>query len=531
MATSPRRIGVVEWGCLLVLAALPAGALVWFALRGADAGLSWTGTDGGVVVDFMQYVDWIRQSADHGLVGDLYGLDPPHHVFLHPGVLLSGLVTRAGVDPVISYLLWTPVAVLVVWAGARSFVGRHLTRPGDRRLGLVLALFAVSPTAAAVGWFGHLGNAFDRFGTVLLAGEMWSGTQLWGYVFAAIAVGLVPLALVAYERGRSGDRRRLAQAALAGGLAAWLQPWQGATLVLVLVAAETVLLLRARAGRRDALDRLRILAIPAACTLAPLVYYFLLSQLDPSWENAGRVNRIFPPRGAWWIVPLTLLPVAPALLAYRLPAPRFGDVALRAWPLVALVLYLVPGVTFPSHSWQGVQFPLAVLLVLALRARLGTRPIPALVVVLALGVLVVPGTLHRLWALRGTVRSQTQAWYLEPGERAALRFLARAPGPGGVFADEYLGALVPALTGRATWVGAVSWTPRYFERRANARELSLGQLPVARARRLVGGSGARWLLTSCRDTGVGRWLGPAVGMPRRFGCAVVYPVRAFRAPS
>ncbi len=526
------RPGWVEWGSLIALAGLPAGALAWLALKGAHDGRSFTGADAGVVVDFMQYVSWIRQAADHALAGNLFGLAPPRHVFLHPGLFLSGLLTRAGLDPVVSYLLWTPVAVLVVWVGALALVSRHLGRRGDRRLALVLALFAASPTAAVMGWAHWPGHGFDWFAAVLIGGEMWAGTQLWGYMFAALAVGLVPLALVAYERGRHGERRMLWAAAAAGGLSAWLQPWQGATVVAVLLVSEGVLLARARARVPVVRARLKALALPVGAALAPLAYYFVLSKVDPSWELAGRVNRVFPPRGSGWVVALTLLPFAPALLAYRLPAPTFGDVALRAWPLAALGLYLVPGITFPTHAFQGAQYPLAVLLVLALRRRVGVGRLPAAVVALALILFVGVGTAHRLWAFQGTVRSETQTWFLAPGERDAMRFLAASPRPGGVVADERLGALVPALTGRGTWVGAVSWTPDYFHRVPAARELTTGVLAPRAARRLVHRSGARWVLTGCRDIDLARVLAPLTGPPRRFGCAALYavPPRLLLAP-
>ena len=125
----------------------------------------------------------------------------------------------------------------------------------------------------------------------------------------------MPLGLLAYERGRAGGGRRpLVLAAGCGLVAAWLQPWQGATLILVLVGAE---LLSLRRGRAAAPRRGADLALPVAATAAPLVYYWVLSRSDASWELAGVVNDF--PRWPWWVTVLGLL-AAGSSRRLRLPA-------------------------------------------------------------------------------------------------------------------------------------------------------------------------------------------------------------------
>jgi hypothetical protein len=147
---------------------------------------------------------------------------------------------------------------------------------------------------------------------------MWSGQYLWGYLMTAIAVFLMPLVLLAYERGRLG------WAASGAFLVSWLQPWQGATLAFIVIAVGGWRLARGpeRPSSRATLVFLAAVAVPA-------VYYFALSRLDPAWELAGRSNAA----GAmpewswpWWAVVLTLAPLAaPAALAYRLPAPTWQE--------------------------------------------------------------------------------------------------------------------------------------------------------------------------------------------------------------
>ena len=255
-----------------------------------------TGSDGFLVADPLQYLDWARQAGEHGLIGNRQDLAPGDRAFLHPGLLISGGLWRLGLGPALAYLIWKPVAVGVLFAGTLGLVRRFLDRRDDRRLALVLALFACSPVAAIVGW-GGIGGAGDKLQVDFITGELWSGAYLWGYLFTAIAVGLLPLALLVYERGRDGGGGRwLALAAAGGLLCSWLQPWQGATFAFVIAGAELV---QWRRGGRP-LAAARDLAGPVAATAAPLVYYALLARFDPAWELAGAVNDM--PRWSWWVL-------------------------------------------------------------------------------------------------------------------------------------------------------------------------------------------------------------------------------------
>jgi hypothetical protein len=156
---------------------------------------------------------------------------------------------------------------------------------------------------------------------------------------------------------------------------------------------------------------------------------------------------------------------------------------------------------------------------------LGWAARPAFVAA-GLALMVVPGTLWRADNLRGAVQVGRQPYFLEPGEHAALRQLAREPDAGGVLSAYYLGQAVPAYTGRETWVGAVSWSPSFADRRKAADRLFAGRLDPARARALVRRSGARWLLADCRARPPSSArLGGVTEAPRRFGCATLWRVR------
>jgi hypothetical protein len=376
--------------------------------------------------------------------------------------------------------------------------------------------------AAAVGWSGIASN-HDRLKLDFVAGEIWTGNYLWGYTFTAIAVALVPLGLLAYERGRSGSARLLAAAAAAGLFCSWLQPWQGATFALVVASSEALLALRGRwLGAAHALRS----AVPVLLAAAlPLVYYLILSHADRAWELAGTANDVghLP----LWAMFLCLAPLAiPALFAYRDPAPDFGSVGLRIWPFAALAVFYLPAGTFAAHALQGLTIPLAVLAVLALRGWLGERPLTPLLGVSIAAILVLPGLAYRVDQLRGAVKQGLQPYFLEPGEHDALRQLERLPEDGGVLTTFFSGQAIPAYTGRPTWIGASSWTPNFKARKIAADRLFAGELNPIEAERLVRRSGVRFLYSDCQGhpdiTGI---VGSFTEPPVRFGCATLYRVR------
>ncbi len=519
MSTNSPRLTRADLLILAALFALSMAVLAGLLVRVWIHGGLVTGSDGYLVVDQLQYLNWLRQAGHHIAVANLYDLAPGPHSFVHPGVVISGLLNRAGLGIVAAYMVWKPVAVAALFAGSLLYVRRFIERPSDRILALVLALFTASPVSAIVGW-GHIGSAGTKFNFDFIGGELWPGTYLWGYLFSAIAVGLVPLGLLAYERGRGGGGTRwLGWAAAAGLFASWLQPWQGATFALVILVAEVV------KRRHELLAAARDLALPLAATAAPLIYYFVLSKSDASWKLADAVNDFG--RWPWWVTVLGLAPLAvPALFAYRLPAPDFGALALRVWPLAGLVIFYQPAGTFPFHAIQGLTLPLAVLAMLALRSWLGERPLPALLAVAIAAVLVIPGTVYRADNIRDAVAKGFQPFFLTPGEHDALAYLDHQPERGGVLAPVYSGLLVPAYTGRETWVGAGSWSPDFAQRQQLAEQLFAGQLSPAAAERVVRDSGARFLYSDCHGrANIAPIVSGFTDPPRRFGCATVYRVK------
>ena len=109
-------------------------------------------------------------------------------------------------------------------------------------------------------------------------------------------------------------------------------------------------------------------------------------------------------------------------------------------------------------------------------------------------------------------------------EARALQYIAHLPTPGSVLANPRLGALIPAVTGRMTWVGHSVWTPAFSARTAQVTALLSGRLSQTAAAQLVTAAHVRFVLAGC-DADVNAlsqlWSNAAVES-RRFGCAVVY---------
>ena len=518
-----------EWLLLAALAALGFSVLAGLVLRTLIKGGHVTGSDGYLVVDALQYLNWLRQSGDHLAAANLYDFAPLRYTFVHPGLIAAGLLHRLGFGLVTSYALVKPFAVASMFFGAAALVHRHLSGTADRRAALATALFYCAPASAIAGWV-LAPSSEAKFHLDFAGGEVWAGSYLWGYSFTAMAVGLVPLGVIAWERSRRGGSARLRVAAAACALiAAWFQPWQGATLVGVVCLAE---LIRWRSERGKLTESLAALAPIVAAAVIPLVYYLVLSKTDPAWELAGTANNERP-RWPLWVLLASLGPLAvPAAFAYgRKGWADAGSVALRIWPLVAMAIYFAPVGTFPFHAVQGLQVPLAVLAFVALRDRLGDRKLPAVAAIAAVFSLVVPGTIYRVQQMRDAVNAGQQAFFLTDQERAALKWLDSNGSKGGVVTENYLGTVIPAWTGRQTWIGAGSWTPEFDRRRKLVDALFAGRLSPADARQMLVRPGSGFVLEDCRaQPGFFKAIAGFTKVVWSDGCVVVFELQGVHEP-
>lgn len=500
----------LQWGALIVLAAWAILPIVYLLVKAASQHASLSGADSEFSADQLQYLAWIRSSGDHVLAANDFDLHDGAHVYLQPMFLLSGLLWRAGVGIALSYLLWLPVAVGVLFFGFRSYVRRWLDSRLAQAAALILALFFVTPVDPLVGW------TVGSNGLATLSGELAPAGALFGYFPIAITTGLLPLYMLGLERiiepAHSGSEscfrsRRLLLTAGIGMAVSWLHPWQGETLLLV----TAVMLIRARFARPS-----WNLLVPAVATALPLGYYFVLSRGDVAW-------RIAETQSAPGLPSVLLLLLALAPLLWLVPAGVRGmpwssaGWILVTWPLAALVVYF--GSTgYAAHALEGLPLPLTVL---AVRGWQRLRP-AAWVAMAAIAVATLPGLVFDLRAFRDAVLTNSQRPLLSTSETDALRYLASAPGPGGVLPSLSISAAVPAYTGRRTWIGHSAWTPNFAARAQADSDLFSGRLSGLAGQRFLRKVGARYILADCEPGFDPTWLGKLKVSERAFGCVKVY---------
>jgi hypothetical protein len=505
-----RRPDRFDVGVLLAFAAVSmwvVGLDVWQVVAHDRV---WTGTDGFYVVDQMQYLAWIRDASHHLLASNLFVLRSTPIDYFQPAVAISGGLSAVGLAPWLSLLVWKPVAVISAFYAIRAYARRSLSGLWSRRAVLVLGLF--------------FGSFSIIYGSVGVVGDLLPGFLSWGYTFGLIAVAAMIAALVAYDRSRVEQRRRWAPALL-GVLASSMHPWQGELLILIVLGAEGKMWLKnGRAQRGAALPVLTLLA-----TGIPLLYYLVLGHADLSWQLARNSSQ----HGfSFWTIGLAVAPLAlPAILGYRRRSDTFLDAATRAWPIAACVVFVLSATglsSAPLHAFEGITVPLAVLAVRGVRGtNLRRIRYQRLLGSLAVAAATIPATAFQLNEAPPLVApSAGNANFITRDERQALDYLDRAREPGGVITRFYLGAVVPAETGRRTFVGDCLWSePDCSDHAKIAQDLFDGTLDAETAKTFVLATHARFVLADCQaQSDLTIVLGPVIRSVRRFGCATVYSV-------
>jgi hypothetical protein len=527
-----------RWALALVAAwaLLPLALLV---VNVARHGGVLTGAFGADAYDQLAYLAWIRDSAQHWLASDLWVTHPTAHDYLQPMYFLSGLLVRAGMGIQLAYLLWVPVGLVVLVAGFALFVEQVIKRRRAQVAALLLGLFYVTPLVALDSWF-HLLNPGSAFNLTLATFDAYNGLDLWGFDATAVAIGLMPVFLLAVGRlvtvtGEGSSRRDLWGAALAGMAVSWLHPWQGVTLLGVLVGLV--------AFSPRARSRVPVLVVPVLFTVAPLVYGTLLAHYDPVWSGF-QAKTTGTGTQPWWALAASLGPLC-ALGGFGLRrAKDERDLLVMLWPVSAAAVYfLVP--EFPPHALGGVTLPLAVLAVRGwqrLGAAAGPAPprrrrawLGAAFAAAAVAAVTVPQAVVQIRDARADIADPTHAaarqlLIVNDSQAAAFRWLARAQ-PGGVLAPGVLALSIPALTGLSAYDGHAMWQPTSHE--LLAAELYAPVSPGdqrSRARRRAilrraAAAGVRYLLLDCGTApAIAAALGPPARPARRFGCLTVFSV-------
>jgi hypothetical protein len=530
-APSPRRLAQAaadllreQWGIFAVLAVWTLAPLVQAIAQVLRHGGVLTGAYGWDAFDQLAYLAWIRDSGSHLLASNLWQIAPTPHDYLNPMFFVSGLLWRLGVSVQVAYLVWVPVGLLILFVGFAAYV-RHLL-PGSRNAraaALALAFFYLSPVLAIAVWTGHL-SGVQRFDLLLTTDDADSALNLWGFGQTAVALGLMPVFLIACERlvSASRDCSTLARgwivlAAASGALVSWLHPWQGLMMLGIIGALALV-----APPRR----RYTVLIVPALATVLPLVYGTILSRSDPSWA-AFQAKTQSTGTAPWWALVASLGPLGFfALLGLRRPCAE-RDWMLVLWVLAcAAVYFVIP--EFPPHALSGVTLPLAVLAVRGWQRVHWPRRVAVPAAIAAIALFTVPAAYYHAQRVRYdfTLPSHADALGLQvlsPDQARALSYLAHAPS-GGVLAPVTLSMSVPAMTGHPVYAGHFMWQPVANSVTAGAFFNPTLRDPTGSLRRaILRRSSARYVIADCAASPALRQAIAPVARPvARFGCVTVY---------
>ncbi len=518
-----------HWVILAVLVMWTAGPVVALLIYVAGHGGVLTGANGTDAFDQMQYLAWIRDEGSHVLASNLWHVGGTPHDYLQPMYVISGLLWQLGLSIQLAYLVWKPVALLVMFLGCAAYV-HHLLPSGRwrRSVALFLSLFYLSPVYALADWTGHL-TAVHRYSLLLATDDADSALNLWGFEHAAIAIGLMPVFLIGCERALA--RRSPGQlvsrwgvlAGVAGALVSWLHPWQG----VILLAVVGLLFLVAPPRRR-----FLALAVPVAATLLPLFYGLALSHFDASWRTF-QARTIGVGTAPWWALiasfgPLLLFGVA------GLRRPRSDrDWMLGLWLVAnAAVYFLLP--EFPPHALVGVTLPLSILAVRGwgqFVARIPNwRRTVAVLTIAGVVLFTVPAAVYHAnssvdyYGSGVASEFSRQLVWLTDDQHAALAYLAGNPRPGAVLAPWLLSLSVPGFTGRQAFAGHQMWQPAANAAIASVFFSSTIRDPTGAFRRaILRRSGAQFVLADCSaPASLAGALAPVARVAARFGCVTVY---------
>jgi hypothetical protein len=150
MIAAVSRRGVLSSGAGLLRTHGPILALMvaWTAFP-VIALVVWVGAHGGVLTgangydtfDQMQYLAWIRDAGSHVLASNLWRIAPTPHDYLQPMYVVSAGLWRLGLPLPVAYMVFKPVAVVVLFGGCAAYA-RHLL-PESRWMQAAAVLFAV----------------------------------------------------------------------------------------------------------------------------------------------------------------------------------------------------------------------------------------------------------------------------------------------------------------------------------------------------------------------------------------------------
>jgi hypothetical protein len=507
---------------LAVFSVLTVACFCVFALDAVDAAVNnrvFIGADGTWAYDQLQYLGWTTDAGHHVLIANLFAFHLGAHVFFDPLWLIIGLLhVVVGLSYSLLIAVAQAVALVALFVAVRAYARKLLgAESRSVTIAMVLALFMLPASFLIGNRLGFQGTKLTNF-ELLSVGWVSDDFQLALAVAAMIAF-LLAVAVLLRTSTVQERRRPTCLAAGAGIAAAWLHPWQGIVLLLILVMLV--------AWERPSIERHRRLVLPALLTALPVAYYALLPSLDAGWAQSRHATS-YSPVPYFSSLLATLLPVVVMMApGYARRSDDPGVRMLQLWPFASLLLFL----TSPSdamHAIGGFAVPAAILMVRGwpwvlsrLPNRVRGHAAWLAAAAIAFSVLAAPiSVIHRMTEYRTGDQSFAE---IGRDDATALDWIASRPRGTEVLTSAELGAWVPAIADDPTWIGHPVWTPSYEARDRQVTRLFDGSMDQARERAFVVSTGTHFVLEPCGSRGrLGSALDGAGFSARDFGCAILY---------
>lgn len=441
------------------------------------------------IEDTQVYLSFIDQNASgHVLYPNLYTSEAQRPTFFHPlWLLLGGFERLFGLSPAVVYTLSRlalGVVLVFVIYWTTSFI---FTQVGWRRVATLMAVWA----SGLGGWVVGITLSHDTFVSYLLHPKIFQSLPIdlsSTAAFPALAIQSSPRPvlsqilqlLIGLLFLRALDRHQWRAVHWAGALAllaTLIHPYESPLIVGVLAAWWIVsVLFDFFRSPADAWWHLRAWLMVTAWVLVGWLYYGWALWREPVLRAWNAQNQL--PMSNGWTVLIGLGLLTPlAIMGVRAMwfNQRRAATLLSSWAIVTIVMLYLPFIPFQQKLIAGLGIPITLLATAGLRslwAGLGqtwTQEKPRWVMRTCLVVITILGlggsNAFFLWQAVRTETRETEYFYAPTDLVDALTWIrASTPTSSVVLGDYRTGNMIPAQTGRVTYLGQVIQTIHYRQK-------------------------------------------------------------------